>query len=297
LSLSIRSISWDYYPQVKTVPLDDYENYRPSRRSSYEMILSRELRDSMLRKEWDVSRAEIAAAIRDTIKIKNQRRQTVQNLNKDKVEELFEGASKKIFRSLMFKSSTTQELDMLNQQYMAVQEYRQQEKKLAQQEHQQSFGNGTNSSSSNGKEVVDNLVIVGLNIDDDEITEDFDVDDHTEHKDDLPSTAATNRTTKNPIMIVEDDDDADILMKVESMKQYANTVNSMTAPATQSSDRSECEQQQCKGENSSEDGSTNLNGSHHKVVSENNNGSSIISTATATTTGMGEMTARNVTEI
>lgn len=249
------------------------------------MILSRELRDNMLRNEWDVSRAEIASAIRDTIKIKNQRRQTVQNLNKDKVEELLEGASKKIFRSLMFKSSTTQELDLLNQQYMAVQELRQQEMKMVQQEQQQTFANDANKGS--GNDIADSVVVVGLSIDDDEkiegLDDDDDDDDDAEHKEDLPSAAATNNPSKKPIMIVETDDDAAILMNVESMKQQ-HTKNSAAPPIL---GRTESEQHQYKGENSSEDGSTNLNNSHHKAPT----------TTTTAAASMGNMAARTVTEI
>ena len=261
------------------------------------MILSREIRDSMLRKEWDISRADIAAAIRDTIKIKNQRRQTVQNLNKDKVEELFEGASKKIFRSLMFKSSTTSELDMLNQQYMAVQELRQQEMKLAQQNQRQPLGNDTRSSDS-GKDIADGLMIVGLNIDDDEIIEDLEdnEDDNAEHKEDLPSAATANKMMKKPIMIVENDDDAAIFMNVETRKDHTTT-----STGTPSLDHTEPEHRQYKGENSSEDGSTNLNSSHHKVASDNNkmpsNHSTTSSATTTSTTGVGEVNVRNTTEI
>ena len=242
------------------------------------MILSREIRDSMLRREWDVSRAEIAAAIRDTIKVKNQRRQTVQNLNKDKVEEMFEGASKKIFRSLMFKSSSTQELDMLNQQYNAVQELRQQEMKLASEQYQQ-YGNETTGNSIGDIGVVDSFVVVGLNIedDDDEIVEDLDNDDDhddAEHKEDLPAAVATNKANKKPILIEEDDSDAALLMNVGSVKSHTYTTTGIvnTEITTPMSDRTEPEQHhQYKGENSSEDGSTNNNNnlnhsSHHKQV-------------------------------
>jgi hypothetical protein len=236
----------------------------------------------MLRTEWDVSRAEIAAAIRETIKIKNQRRQTVQNLSKDKVEEMFENASKKIFRSLMFKSSTTQELDMLNRQYMAVQELRKQELQLVQEgEAQPPFGNGTSRGSSSDTDqcAANGVGIVGLTIDDDdEIVEDIN-DNDDEHKEDLPSAATVGTTNKKPIMIVERDDDTAMLMNVESF-----------------STRIESEQQQqrqYKGENSSEDGSTNLNSSHHKVVGEHIQSL----TSTATTLIMGNITSGTTTEI
>ena len=245
------------------------------------MILSRELRDIMLRRDWDVSRAEIAAAIRDTIKIKNQRRQTVQNLNKDKVEELFEGASKKIFRSLMFKSSTTQELDLLNQQYNAVQELRQQEMKLSRQEQQQPFGNdgNNNTSSSSSIGMKDSFVVVGLNIEETEMNEDLDdIDDDDELNEVfvVPSTPETQPASvdqqpilKKPILIVEDDDDAAMLMNVESMKSNGGT----TTTGTRSRNTIVAltpDREQYKGETSSQDGSItttgNLNHSRHRVI-------------------------------
>lgn len=267
--LPLLSISWEYYPHVKILLLDDYETYRPNRRSTHEMILSRELRDAMLRRDWDVSRAEIAAAIRDTIKIKNQRRQTVQNLNKDKVEELFEGASKKIFRSLMFKSSTTQELDLLNQKYNAVQELRQQELKLSRQEQQQPFGNDGNNSTIG---IKDSFVVVGLNIEDTEMNEDLDDNDDDELKEvfvvqGTPETqpASVDQPMKKPILIVEDDDDAAMLMNVESMKNNGGTGGSRNTIVALTPDR-----EQYKGETSSQDGSihNNLNRSRHRVTND-----------------------------
>jgi hypothetical protein len=246
------------------------------------MILSRELRDIMLRRDWDVSRAEIAAAIRDTVKIKNQRRQTVQNLNKDKVEELFEGASKKIFRSLMFKSSTTQELDLLNQQYNAVQELRQQEMKLSRQEQQQPFGNDGNNttSSSSSIGIKDSFVVVGLNIEETGMNEDMDdIDDDDELNEVfvVPSTPETQPASvdqqpilKKPILIVEDDDDAAMLMNVESMKINGGTTTTTGTRSRNTIVALTPDREQYKGETSSQDGSINttgnLNHSRHRVM-------------------------------
>jgi hypothetical protein len=43
------------------------------------MVMSAEDRQWLLRKEWDVSQKEIASAVRQAIKVKNQRRQTIMN--------------------------------------------------------------------------------------------------------------------------------------------------------------------------------------------------------------------------
>jgi hypothetical protein len=262
------SISWDYYPEIKTLPLDDYENYRPNRRLACEMVLSREARDEMLRKEWDISRAEIAAAIRDTIKIKNQRRQTVQNLNKDKVEEMMENASKKIFRSLLFKSSTSQELQLLQQQYMAVEEeqklLRQQELQDMQMAELQANGNNCNHNLNFDNDVSDDMVIVGLDID----------DTNDEHKEDIVSTKYNVGVKKEQIPIVIDEDDGEddnhhgtsVLM----MNIATRHIPSSNISSTVSSDILSEQQQQYKGETSSEDGSykNSTNQQRSEVVSD-----------------------------
>ena len=45
------------------------------------MVMSAEDRQWLLRKEWEVSQKDIASAVRQVIKVKNQRRQTVMNDN------------------------------------------------------------------------------------------------------------------------------------------------------------------------------------------------------------------------
>lgn len=75
------------------------------------MVLPRCVRQDMLRKEWDVSQSQIASAVRQNIKIKNQRRSTVNNLGKaTKVEETMEKVSKKI---QLWRRSTTKEAKKL----------------------------------------------------------------------------------------------------------------------------------------------------------------------------------------
>jgi len=99
------SISWEYLPS-KVLPLEVYEETRPQRRSNIEMILPRDLRQRILRKEWDVTQTQIAAAVRNNIKVKNQRRTTVQNLGKStKMEEAMENASKGLMAGLMGRST------------------------------------------------------------------------------------------------------------------------------------------------------------------------------------------------
>jgi hypothetical protein len=70
-------IGWQFY-QYESIKFEDYERHR-KRRSKAEMVMSAEDRQWLLRKEWDVSQKEIATAVRQVIKVKNQRRQTIMN--------------------------------------------------------------------------------------------------------------------------------------------------------------------------------------------------------------------------
>jgi len=81
------------------------------------MVLPRDVRQQMLRKEWDVTQAQIASAVRSNIKAKNQRRATVNNLGKaTRMEEMMESAGKKMMRGLLLKRSTTKEVEKLQEQ-------------------------------------------------------------------------------------------------------------------------------------------------------------------------------------
>ena len=106
------------------VSLEDYEKTRPPRRSNYEMILPRDVRQGMLRKEWGVSQSQIASAVRANIKVKNQRRTTVNNLSKSsRVEEAFENATRKVMKGLLLKN-TNKELDKLEKQAKQAEDQR-----------------------------------------------------------------------------------------------------------------------------------------------------------------------------
>lgn len=107
------SISWDYNI-VGEISLDDYEDTRPPRRSHFEMVLPRKVRQDMLKREWDISQKEIAEAVRRNVKVKNQRKATVNNLDKaTKMEEIMESAGRKFGRILTFKKSVSKQvLDM-----------------------------------------------------------------------------------------------------------------------------------------------------------------------------------------
>ena len=78
------------------------------------MILPRSVRQEMLRKEWNVTQSQIANAVRNNIKVKNQRRATVNNLGKaSKFEEMLESTQRGLKRGLFFQKSTSQQAEEL----------------------------------------------------------------------------------------------------------------------------------------------------------------------------------------
>jgi hypothetical protein len=112
------SISWDYDPKTKILSLEDYEMNREPRRTHFEMVLPRDVRQQILRKEWDVSQQQIASAVRANIKIKNQRRATVNNLGKlTKIEELMDLTGRKLMRGLLLKKSVSKQVADLERKY------------------------------------------------------------------------------------------------------------------------------------------------------------------------------------
>ena len=81
LSRSLHSLSWEY-TVAGAMDVHAYERDRAPRRRKNELLLSRERRQEMLRKEWQVTQRDIADAVRQTVKTRNQRRTTITNLDK-----------------------------------------------------------------------------------------------------------------------------------------------------------------------------------------------------------------------
>lgn len=94
--------------------MDEYEQTRPPRRSHFEMVLPRKIRQNILRREWDVTQKQIAESVRRNVRVKNQRKATVNNLGKaSRAEELMESTGRKIKRMLTFKPSVSVQLKQL----------------------------------------------------------------------------------------------------------------------------------------------------------------------------------------
>lgn len=120
------TLDWKYNPNTKKYTVDDFEKKRGGRRrDNFEMILPRMARHDMLKKEWNVSQAQIAAAVRSTIKVKSQRRTTVNNLGRtSQVEELIEKVNRKVLRTLLFKKSTKQQVQELSDRFDEIRKLR-----------------------------------------------------------------------------------------------------------------------------------------------------------------------------
>lgn len=81
--------SWEFCatePQSVT----EYELRRSTRRTGSQMIIRRTEREYMLRSDFGVSRTDLAFHVRNINKIKNQRRQTLNNLRFSRIEEAWQ---------------------------------------------------------------------------------------------------------------------------------------------------------------------------------------------------------------
>ncbi len=121
-----RSISWEY-TALDEITLEEYEQTRPPRRSHFEMVLPRKIRQNMLRREWDVSQRQIAESVRRNVKIKNQRKATVNNLGKaTKAEEILESTGRKLKRLITLQPPISVQVKKLEAQVNEAQRRRSQ---------------------------------------------------------------------------------------------------------------------------------------------------------------------------
>jgi hypothetical protein len=80
------------------------------------MVLTREEREALLL-AWGASFHDIVDSIRSNIRVKNQRRQTVTNLGKvDRLEEVFESATRKLKRAVLLRRRTGDKVKELKDQ-------------------------------------------------------------------------------------------------------------------------------------------------------------------------------------
>lgn len=121
------SISWEYN-KIGEFAIDDYENTKPPRRKQMEMVIPRTVRHDMLRLEWEVSQKDIAEAVRQNVKVKNQRRTTVNNLGRaSNMEAMMENVGGKLKRTFSFKKSLNKEVKDLENKHKEANRMRQQQ--------------------------------------------------------------------------------------------------------------------------------------------------------------------------
>lgn len=105
------SIGWNH-GKTFTMNLEDFEKARPPRRSQMDLVLTRGERHRLL-VEWGASGQDVIESIRMIIRVKNQRRQTVNNLGSyDRVEEVIENVMRGARKVICQSSSNTAALKL-----------------------------------------------------------------------------------------------------------------------------------------------------------------------------------------
>lgn len=87
-------IGWRFN-EGECVHVDNWEEERGERRRGTDLVLNREEREALLL-EIGYTEKDLATAVRRIVKAKNQRKQTVNNLGAQSVEETLENATKKV---------------------------------------------------------------------------------------------------------------------------------------------------------------------------------------------------------
>jgi hypothetical protein len=87
-------IGWRY-KRGGRFDIEEWESNRMNTRTSKELLLPKHVREAIL-KDLGYTQQDIAAAVRVILKAKNKRRQTVQNLGAESMEEAVEAASRKV---------------------------------------------------------------------------------------------------------------------------------------------------------------------------------------------------------
>ncbi|KAG7360218.1 hypothetical protein IV203_035317 [Nitzschia inconspicua] len=91
-------IGWRY-KRGGSLSIDEWEHRRGQLRRPNELLLPKNVRESML-KDLGYSQQDIAAAIRHILKSKNRRKQTVDNLGAEPMEEVVESARRRVMSIL-----------------------------------------------------------------------------------------------------------------------------------------------------------------------------------------------------
>lgn len=94
--------------------MEEFEEYRPPRRTQFELMLGRDERHEILEDEWEIPQTEIANAIRMNIKAKSQRLRTLNNIGRvSEMEEKLENVKRKLKRGVPWKKRPSKEAEDL----------------------------------------------------------------------------------------------------------------------------------------------------------------------------------------
>ena len=118
------SIGWEYNI-LGEFDLEYYESVKPQARCKEEMLLPTKLRFDMLHQEWGVRTQEMTAAVRENVRVKHQRKTTVNNLGgrTESFEVALESCSRKVNRLIKFQKPTSKQAELLLKQHQAAQYY------------------------------------------------------------------------------------------------------------------------------------------------------------------------------
>ena len=93
-------IGWKYN-RAGIIDVDSYESKRGIPRNHVELTMPRHVRENIL-KDWGYEQKDVADMVRNILKVKNQRRQTINNLGAADMEEAVENAKRKVKSILTF---------------------------------------------------------------------------------------------------------------------------------------------------------------------------------------------------
>ena len=105
------TLSWQFDPSHPTLSIEEYESYRPPRRSRSQIYMSSYHREEILISE-NISRAAIRKATKEATKVREQRQKTVETLHNAPVEEAMESAKRRLM-SIVNRTSERKEEERL----------------------------------------------------------------------------------------------------------------------------------------------------------------------------------------
>ncbi len=106
------TFNWNY-ENAPDMHIDEYEAVQGKRLTRTQLIIPKRERSTILMREGGLSRTTIAAHVRKTNQFKAQRRQTIENLRYEKVEEKFQKLCRGVSRLLFCRKSNTVEMEHL----------------------------------------------------------------------------------------------------------------------------------------------------------------------------------------